>query len=79
MNNNDKYQSIFMDLFNLREEDLFPDFTFRDNDIWDSLAHLSLISELEETFDVMFDSEDILNYGSFNNGKEILKAYGVTF
>jgi acyl carrier protein len=44
---------------------------------WDSVAHLSLISELEDAFDVMLDADDILHYGSYEHGKEILKRYGV--
>ncbi len=43
----------------------------------DSAAHLSLISELEDAFDVMFESEDVLHYGSYENGKAILRKYGV--
>lgn len=79
MSNNEIYKNIFIKLFSISEEDLKNDFTFKDNDIWDSLAHLELISELEENFDVLFDSEDILNYQSFLNGKKILTKYGVLF
>ena len=60
-------------------EALGESFTFRDVEQWDSVAHLSLISELEDAFDVMFDSEDILHYGSYENGKKILAGYGVDF
>lgn len=79
MNNKECYESIFLDLFDIEKKDLEPDFTFKDNEVWDSLAHLSLISELEEAFDVLFDSDDILNYGSYNNGIKILEGYGVEF
>jgi acyl carrier protein len=44
---------------------------------WDSVAHLSLISELEEAFDVMLEADDILHYGSYENGKMILEKYGI--
>ena len=54
-------------------------FNFKDVDKWDSLTHLTLISELEATFDVMFETEDILHYGGYMNGIEILKRYGVEF
>ena len=43
-----------------------------------SVAHLSLISELEDAFDVMFESNDILHYGSYENGKIILEKYGIS-
>ena len=50
---------------------------FKNVSKWDSVAHLSLISELEDAFDVMFDSEDILHYESYENGKRILEKYGI--
>lgn len=77
MNNNETYQQIFINIFRVKPEDLDETFTFKDQPRWDSLAHLQLISELEETFGILFDSEDILNYGSYLNGFNILKRYGV--
>ena len=53
--------------------------SFKDVAIWDSVSHLSLISRLEDAFDVMFDADDILHFGSYLNGIEILKRYGVEF
>lgn len=75
----DKYNQVFCKTFNVSEDVLNEGFTFRAVPIWDSVAHLSLISNLEDEFDVMFDAEDILHYGSYQNGIEILKKYGVDF
>ena len=77
MTNQEKYQQIFLELFAITPQDLVPNFTFAEQDQWDSLAHLQLISELEDTFDVMFETDDILNFGSYNNGLAILERYGV--
>jgi len=44
---------------------------------WDSMAHMELIALLEDTFNIMFETEDILHYGSYENGKTIIKKYGV--
>lgn len=77
MTNLERYQDIFMDLFSLEQSDLETPFTFQDQERWDSLAHLQLIGELEDAFAIMLDSEDILTFGSFENGKNILKKYGV--
>lgn len=77
MTNLEKYNEIFVRVLGARPEDLNEEFTFQRVDSWDSVAHLSLISELEDTFDIMFDSEDILQYGSYLNGITILKKYGV--
>ncbi len=79
MTNLEKYNQAFVRVFGVNEAALNENFTFRAVPQWDSVAHLSLISELEETFDVMFESEDILHYGSYENGKRILERYGVSF
>ena len=79
MTNLDKYNKVFMNVLGVNEAELNNNFTFKDVPQWDSVAHLSLIDKLEETFDVMFESEDILHYGSYENGKTILKKYGIQF
>ena len=78
MTNLEKYNEIFVRVLGARSEDLNEDFTFQRVDSWDSVAHLSLISELEDTFDIMFDSEDILHFESYDNGKRILDRMGVS-
>lgn len=79
MDNLKKYKDIFCRVLNVNEDVLDERFTFKEVPQWDSVSHLSLISELEEEYDVLFESEDILHYGSFLNGIEILKRYGVKF
>lgn len=79
MSNNDKYQNIFMEIFSVDATDLNSSFNFKDVEKWDSLTHLTLISELEDAFDVMFETEDILHFGGYENGKKILARYGVEF
>lgn len=79
MTNKDKYHQIFMDIFEVNDYELNENFTFKNVDKWDSLTHLTLISELEDAFDVMFETDDILHFGGFMNGIEILKRYGIEF
>lgn len=77
MTNLEQYNRIFMNVFGVNEEALGESFTFKDTPQWDSVAHLSLISDLEDAFDVMFEANDILHYGSYENGKLLLRKYGV--
>lgn len=79
MTNLEKYTAVFSDMFSVEPEALNEEFTFANVEAWDSMTHLSLITALEDTFDVMFDPEDILNYGGFMNGINILTKYGVDF
>ena len=79
MENLKKYNNIFCRVLNVNNSALNEKFTFKDVPQWDSVAHLTLISELEDEFDVLFESEDILHFGSYLNGIEILKRYGIAF
>ena len=38
-----------------------------DIDAWDSLGHMLLINEIENTFKIKFDLEDMLNFDSVNS------------
>jgi acyl carrier protein len=51
------------------------------NDIpeWDSMGHMALVTDLETAFDIMLDTDDIIDMSSFGLVKEILKKYGVSF
>ncbi|MFT5294343.1 MAG: acyl carrier protein [Psychroserpens sp.] len=46
---------------------------------WDSTAHMILIAQLENDFDIMFDIDDIIDMSSFTKAKEILTKYNESF
>ncbi len=77
MNNLHRYNEVFVKVFDVQESDLNSDFTFENTKCWDSLAHVTMVAELEDVFDILLDSEDILNFGSYENGKNILLKYGI--
>lgn len=79
MDNKQKYETIFSEIFEVDPADLNEEFTFKAVDAWDSLTHLTLIAELEDTFEVMFETDDILHFGGYVNGMKILEKYGVEF
>ena len=55
--------------------------TLRYNEIkeWDSVGHMALVGALEEAFDVMLDTDDVLDMSSFDKAVEILGKYDVDF
>ena len=48
-------------------------------ELWDSVGHMSLVAALEDEFDIMIDTDDIIDLSSYEKGKEILAKYGVEF
>lgn len=77
MNQLEEYNRIFMEVFTLSEKDLQEDIQMGSIADWDSIGHVNLITMMEDSFDLMFETEDILNFNSYEKGKEILRKYGV--
>lgn len=46
---------------------------------WDSTAHMILVAELENQFNVMLDTDDIIDMSSVGKAKDILAKYDITF
>lgn len=80
MSNLEKYNRVLCNVFEI-EEDKLQGLTYQSIESWDSVGHMNLISELEDVFDIMFDTADIIDFSSYEKGIEILskKDYGVEF
>ncbi len=72
------YKEAFCETFEITENEL-PGLKYQAIKAWDSVGHMALIAKLEETFDIMMDTEDIIDLDTFEHGIEILKKYDVTF
>jgi acyl carrier protein len=79
MGNLEKYNDVFCKIFEVPASDLNEEFSVNTIDKWDSITQLSLVSEIEDQFDIMLDANDILNFRSYQEGKEILLKYEITF
>ncbi len=42
---------------------------------WDSVGHMALVAELEDTFNIMLETDDIVAMSSVAEIKRILKKY----
>lgn len=77
MENLEKYNNAFVEVFGAKVEELNDDYSKENVGEWDSVHQLTLISIFEESFDIMFDPEDIMEMTSYAKGKEILQKYEV--
>ncbi len=76
MNDLEKYNATFIESFGVTEDQL-PSLTFQGIPAWDSVGHMQLIAAIEDTFDIMFDTDDIIDFNSYEKGKELLAKYEV--
>lgn len=76
MTNLEKYNKAFTDTFGISEDKL-DGLNYQDISAWDSVGHMGLIAALENTFDIMFDTDDIIDFSSYEKGKELITKYDV--
>ncbi|MQX38208.1 acyl carrier protein [Roseospira navarrensis] len=77
MSNKEKYDQVFIENFSVSADQLNADFVYQCVPQWDSVGHMAMIAALEDTFDIMMETEDIIEFSSYTVGMEKLKKYGV--
>ena len=75
MNIRKQYKEIFIKSLSINKKDFREDLKFGELSNWDSVGHMTLISTLENTFDISIQAEDIIEFNSFKKGLKILKKY----
>lgn len=76
MTNLEKYTNVFCETFDITP-DQTEDLKYQSIEAWDSVGHMGIIASLEDTFEIMLDTDDIIDLSSFEKGKEILAKYNV--
>lgn len=77
MNNLERINKIFCEVFAVEESELGDAFNKGTVEGWDSVHQLGLTTAMEDEFDIMLDAEDILEFTSYDNVKAILAKYDI--
>lgn len=76
MNNREKYNNAFIEALDVEENQL-AGLEYQGVPAWDSVGHMGLISELEDAFDIQMETDDIVDFNSYEKGTELLRKYNV--
>lgn len=79
MKNTDKYKKIFVECLSLDNKDFKENLKYNDVPEWDSIGHMTLMSGLEEGFEISLETDDIVDFSSYKKGIEILTKYKINF
>lgn len=79
MDNTEKLRKIFAEALNIKMETVTESLEYNSIPEWDSVAHMSLVAAIDGGFDIMLDTDDVIDMSSFAKAKEILKKYEVVF
>jgi len=77
MDNTEKYKEIFIKSLSMDKNKFDDKIKYNDIPEWDSIGHMTLMSELEEEFKISMETDDIIEFSSYKKGMEILKKYKV--
>lgn len=77
MSNLKKLKKIFSEGLSISEDMVKDDLAYQSIKNWDSVGHMALIAAIETEFDIMIDTDDIIDMSSFAKAKEIVKKYGI--
>lgn len=79
MTTDDRLRSAFADGLGIDRGNVRDDLSYSSIPEWDSIAHLGLIAELEDVFDVALETDDIIDLSSVSEARRILTKLGVSF
>ncbi|SDY09556.1 hypothetical protein SAMN02910264_01424 [Ruminococcaceae bacterium YAD3003] len=78
MTNLEKYNNAFVEGLEMNIDEVTEDLEYQGVPQWDSVGHMALIASLEDAFEIMMDTDDIIDFSSYKKGIEILKKYDIT-
>lgn len=78
MTNLELYNNAFVESLEVDESEL-EELEYQKTPAWDSVGHMGLVAAIEDAFDIMMDTDDIIDLSSYKKGKEILAKYNIAF
>ena len=79
MTNNDKLKLSFVESLGIKEIQFNESLKYQEIPQWDSIAHMALVAKIENEFDIMLDTEEILDMSSVIEIKKILGNHQISF
>jgi len=79
MSNEERLVKAFSEALDIDSSLVVDNLQYNSIPEWDSIAHMALVAALESEFDIMMDTDDIIDMSSVQKAKEILAKYEVSF
>lgn len=73
----ERYKNTFIKSLSIDEKTFKDSLEYNQIPEWDSIGHMTLMSGLEEEFNISLETDDIVDFSSFKKGIEILSKYKI--
>lgn len=77
MHKKEKYQAIFITSLSIDSKKFNDNLKYNEISEWDSIAHMTLMSALEEEYKISLETDDVVDFSSYLKGILILKKYKI--
>tara|TARA_B100001248_G_C27378530_1_gene455646 strand:- start:538 stop:783 length:246 start_codon:yes stop_codon:yes gene_type:complete len=71
------YKEIFKTSLNIKDEQVTDKLKYNEIEEWDSIGHMTLVSAIEDKFNISLETDDIIDFSSYKEGIKILKKYKI--
>ena len=71
------YKEIFKTSLNIKDEQVTDKLKYNEIEEWDSIGHMTLVSAIEDKFNISLETDDIIDFSSYKEGIKILKKYNI--
>jgi acyl carrier protein len=70
--------AVFAESLGIDESRVTDELTYNTIKEWDSVAHMALVAAIEEAYEIMMETDDVIDMSSLSKAREILAKYGVS-
>jgi acyl carrier protein len=77
MSASEKLVKAFAEGLQIKPDQVVDALKYQEIRQWDSVGHMAMIAALEAEFDIMLDTDDIIDMSSVGKAKEILAKYEI--
>ena len=78
-NNNERLVNVFANALGIDNGKVLDDLKYNSIEEWDSVGHMGLVAGLEAEFDIMLETDEIIEMSSIRKIKDILSKHNLVF
>jgi acyl carrier protein len=71
----ERLAAVFAKSLDVDIADVCDELSYQSIPRWDSVGHMALVAAIEEEFDIMIDTDDVIDMSSFGVAKAIVRKY----
>ena len=67
----DRYRNTFIKSLSIEKDSFKESLEYNEIPEWDSIGHMTLMSGLEEEFNISLETDDIVDFSSFKRNRDL--------